>query len=463
MDYHFEAHLTARDCKRCIPHEFAVPVGCERIDIDFAYAPQRVQGIKNLLTLTVFDPHGFRGARHRSGTMHHVTLSATEATPGYFAGPLPAGTWIVEVDTHMIMPGETVSYTLDVTLTAGATDAAIPSRERAPVIARAQPGWYRGDLHTHSDHSDAHDFPVDDLLRMARDAGLDFVFLTDHNTVIGLLEMDASAGETLLSAGGMELTTYYGHALCLGARAWVDWRIRPGTGDMARVAAMIYAQGQVFVIAHPQADGEPGCTGCSWRFGEMMPGNARVIEIWNGPWGCDSNNEKALALWYDWLNQGLRLAATAGSDAHGSRDYASGPGFNVIYAEALSEAALLEGVLAGRLYLSSGPRLVFQAQDDEGVAWMLGDTVTRPATFAVHWCDCPLDAELRVIVNGRPLHTLTAGVEGVHTWSLTPDQADWVTMEIRDKSGVMLAFSNPIFLERDSSNSGRCASPAGAG
>ena len=88
MDYHFEAHLTARDCKRYIPHEFVVPAGCERIDIEFVYAPQRVQGVKNLLTLTVFDPHGFRGARHRSGTAHHVTLRATEGTPGYFPGPL---------------------------------------------------------------------------------------------------------------------------------------------------------------------------------------------------------------------------------------------------------------------------------------------------------------------------------------------------------------------------------------
>ena len=443
----FAGHLTARDCKRYIQHEFVVPAGCGRIDIDFGYAPQRVQGIKNLLTLIVFDPHGFRGARHRGGTAHHVTLSATEATLGYQPGPLPAGMWIVEVDTHMIMPGETVSYTLDVMLTEGVTNDAVAPREHVPAIARTQAGWYRGDVHTHSDHSDAHDFPVADLLQMARDAGLDFVFLTDHNTVSGLLEMDAATDGMLLAAGGIELTTYWGHALCLGARKWVDWRIRPGTGDMARVAAATYAQRQVFIIAHPQADGEPGCTGCSWRFGEMMPGDARVVEIWNGPWGCDSNNEKALTLWYDWLNQGLRLAATAGSDAHGLRDYASGPGFNVIYAEALSEAALLEGVLAGRLYLSSGPQLTFQAQSDDGATWMLGDTVTRPATFAVHWRDCPPDAVVRVIVNGRLLSALPAGIEGAHTWTLTPDQADWVTVEIRDKSGVMLAVTNPIFLD----------------
>jgi hypothetical protein len=53
---------------------------------------------------------------------------------------------------------------------------------------------------------------------------------------------------------------------------------------------------------------------------------------------------------------------------------------------------------------------------------------------------------VRVIVNGRLLHALPSGVEGAHTWSMTPDEADWVTVEIRDKSGVMLAVTNPIFI-----------------
>ncbi|MEZ4637321.1 MAG: hypothetical protein R2856_20590 [Caldilineaceae bacterium] len=42
----------------------------------------------------------------------------------------------------------------------------------------------------------------------------------------------------------------------------------------------------------------------------MMPGTARFVEIWNGPWfGGNSeknSNEQGLALWYGWLNQGLR-------------------------------------------------------------------------------------------------------------------------------------------------------------
>jgi len=112
----------------------------------------------------------------------------------------------------------------------------------------------------------------------------------------------------------------------MGTRDWVDWRVRPDGNEMARIAAQVEARGELFVIAHPQAVGDPYCTGCVWRYGQMMPGSARLVEIWNEHWGSSSNNEAALALWYDWLNQGLRMIATAGTDAHHTDDYAKQPG-----------------------------------------------------------------------------------------------------------------------------------------
>ncbi len=461
MHYHFEGRLTARDCKRHIPHSFAVPAGQGRIDLRLRFAPYRVHRMANMLTLTVFDPAGFRGAGHRDGQDHRVSISLGDATPGYLPGPLPAGEWIAQVDTHMIMPGE-VTYGLDITIaeeaTAGERAAAArtaPGEWPRPFPAvkpsRGAPlrgaGWYRGDLHTHTHHSDAGRRSVAALVRMAREAGLDFVFLTDHNTTAGLAEMDALSTDDLLTAGGIELTTFWGHALCLGKRAWVDWRIRPGAGEMGRIAADIGAGGQVFIIAHPESAGDPGCTGCKWRFGDMMPGNARLVEIWNGPWDGDSGNEAALALWYDWLNQGLRLAATAGTDTHGGRDYARPHGFNVVYAEALEESALLTALRAGHLYLSAGPRLSFQAQGEDGRTVMMGDAVLGPANLVAEWAGCPADARMRLIANGRLYDQRPAADQGSRVWPIAPDLADWVVAEIRDGKGAMLAVTNPIYLQ----------------
>ena len=89
------------------------------------------------------------------------------------------------------------------------------------------------------------------------------------------------------------MTTFWGHALCLGVHGWIDWRVLADGEAMAKIAATAYTQDQVYIIAHPMSPGDPGCTGCAWRYGAMMPGSARLVEIWNGPWAGDSNNELA--------------------------------------------------------------------------------------------------------------------------------------------------------------------------
>ena len=61
--------------------------------------------------------------------------------------------------------------------------------------------------------------------------GLEFVTLSDHNTVSGLPELDALTTPELLTMGGLELTTFYGHALALGRRSWLDWIHTPMTRD----------------------------------------------------------------------------------------------------------------------------------------------------------------------------------------------------------------------------------------
>ena len=457
MRYHFEHTLTTRDCKRHIPHRFGVPANSGQIDIHFRFTPYRVHDIQNLLTLTVFDPGGFRGAGHRDGDSHQVLESATEATPGYLPGPLPPGEWIVQIDTHMIMPGAAVHYWLDITITEGATTGIATTllpKTRLPKTIQRGVGWYRGDLHCHTVHSDADGLTVAGLIQAARDYRLDFIFLTDHNTTAGLAEMDASATENLLTAGGVELTTFWGHALCLGTRKWIDWRIRPGTGDIARIAAATYANDYIFIIAHPLSRGDPACTGCSWRYGEMMPGNAQLVEIWNGSWDGDSNNEAALALWYDWLNQGLRLVATAGTDTHNVQNYADKPGFNAVYADDLSEVAILNALRAGHVYLSAGPQIAFQARNERDEKWISGDTVALPVTFSIIWANCPADAQIRVIANGRLLDQQTAEARGEYAWNMTPDQADWVLVEVRSSTGELLAITNPIFLTTGSQTAG---------
>jgi hypothetical protein len=444
----FDGLLTVRDAKRHIPHTFIMPAGATRLEIRFAGEPAEAHGLENMLTLTLFDPHGFRGARHRGGHWHELFIDANTATPGSVPGSLPAGEWTVQVDTHRIMPGAALRYMIEVKIGfEPVTDAQVHTPRGNPgAVVRSTPGWYRGDFHSHTDHSDAGDRSVTQLIEDARAVGLDFLFVTDHNTISPLSEVDAAAGPALLTAGGMELTTFWGHALVLGTREWVDWRFRSGDGVVNRLAQNSYTTNQLFIIAHPCSGGDPYCTGCAWRFGEMMPGAARIVEIWNGRWAGDSNNEQALALYYDWLNQGHRLVATAGSDTHSTADYTAAPGFNVVFAEELSEAALLRAVRAGHLYLSSGPRLILEARQQNGVLCMMGDTVAQAADVTVQWQDAPHGAVVRMLANGQLLHQQAADGQGRITWSARPTDAAWLISEMRGADGVLLAITNPLHL-----------------
>ena len=98
MHYQFEDTLAARDCKRHIPHPFGVPADSGQVDIHLHFTPAKVDGIQNMLTLTLFDAQGFRGAGHRGGNSHAVRITSAAATPGYMAGALPAGEWIAHAE-----------------------------------------------------------------------------------------------------------------------------------------------------------------------------------------------------------------------------------------------------------------------------------------------------------------------------------------------------------------------------
>src|SRR5262249_53996591 len=146
--------------------------------------------------------------------------------------------------------------------------------------------------------------------------------------------------------------------LALGLREWVDWRTSAGERTMEQIASEVQARGGVFIIAHPRAVGDPDCSGCRWVYETMMPGNARAVEVWNEPWSNPSdNNEDALPLAFGWLNRGYRMVLTSGTDNHGNGKRTEPYGFDVVYAEDLSEQEILRAVRGGHLYLSSGPHL----------------------------------------------------------------------------------------------------------
>lgn len=436
LDYHQQ--------KQHLAHAFSVPAGTTKLNIQFDYAPKYSEGqtFRNDLSLTVFDPEGARGARHNNDD-RNLVITETWATPGYLPGALQTGTWTAWIDTHRVLPPDTVHYWFEIELSSEPVEAKAPFVKAA--TAPRGKGWYRGDLHGHTLHSDGR-WDVPDLAQYARDYQLDFVTLSDHNTISGVAQLESLGGDDLLMIGGMELTTYYGHALALGVRRWIEWRVDINNATMPELAERAQAEGATFIIAHPKSEGDPNCTGCDWNYPDMIPGNARCVEIWNSAWDSGRQNEDGLQLWYEWLNRGYRMVGTRGTDIHGPLDYTN-VGFNIVYADELSEAAILSAIRQGHLYISTKPKLDFRAQGDDGSTGMVGDMVGgQTVQVRLTWEYATEGDHLRWVVNGEVVEETPIASAGKGEWTLNAAEARWCLVEIRGANGEMHAITNPVFL-----------------
>ncbi len=209
-----------------IQYPFSVPSGIESIKVHLTYEPLVVRDITNLITLGLFDPLGFRGNAHREPSEQGVILSATEATVGFIPGPILAGDWLAQLSVHAVVADtRPCKYKLDIELVEGISQQ---GGEKKPwdgnqPIVHSSPGWYRGELHSHTIHSDG-DCTVQELINNAVNKHIDFLAITDHNTTSTLFDLNQAKYKDLLIIPGFELTTFHGHALALGIDQWVDWR-----------------------------------------------------------------------------------------------------------------------------------------------------------------------------------------------------------------------------------------------
>src|SRR5204863_40450 len=89
----------------------------------------------------------FRG--WSGGAKARFTLTETWATPSYLPGPLPAGAWKLILGVPNLRKDGRAEYVATITLD---HDPVFHGFVEAPL--KAGPGWYRGDLHMHTEHSD---------------------------------------------------------------------------------------------------------------------------------------------------------------------------------------------------------------------------------------------------------------------------------------------------------------------
>ena len=376
-----------------------VPAGAAAVRVTLSYP--RDSGA--VLDLGCLDPAGFRG--WSGGARDSFVVAEPGATPGYRAGPVPAGLWQVVIGLHAV-PAPGVPFTVTAEpLSAGSAslggqlEGSVPDSFResdAPPVPGSRPArrslpadagltWLAGDLHAHTFHSDGV-MSVAELAAHAVERGLDFVAVTDHNTVShhAFLESASSRyGVTLLP--GQEVTTDLGHAGVLGDTGWVDFR-EPAPSWLS----FAESHGGLMSINHPFA----GPT--SWV--HPMPKRPPLLEVWHWSW-LDLSWTTALSWWQAWDPSAIPVG---GSDWHrpGSDAPLGTPTTWVLCADT-SVRGVLDGLRAGRVAISAsrdgavllrdGDALVAVGADGLVVAGtagpykrIFGDLVRLPGTSGYH-------------------------------------------------------------------------------
>lgn len=126
-------HLTPDSEKMNILLTFRVPENTARLRILYSYAPKELSGaageklaencllrdagafrgeypaagdflpLKNLVTLSLDDPRGYRGAAHRQAPRQVHKLSESKASPGFYKGAISAGEWKLTLNVHALV------------------------------------------------------------------------------------------------------------------------------------------------------------------------------------------------------------------------------------------------------------------------------------------------------------------------------------------------------------------------
>lgn len=449
-----------------------VPSGVAKIAVSYSYdkpsVPSGTPG--NSCDIGIFDERGIglggRGFRGWSGgSRTSFEISNGEATPGYLPGKVGRGTWHIVLGPYQVAP-QGLNYQVQVTLTYGEPGPAAPRDfppQRAGGRGRA---WYRGDCHLHTVHSDGKRLPAE-VAAGARDAGLDFMVSTDHNTSSAHAVWGDHAGSDLLIITGEEVTTRNGHWLALGLPPgeWIDWRYRNRDDAFPRFARQVRREGGLVVPAHMYC----AYVASQWKFGFD---DADATEVWTGPWTYD--DEHAVSTWDQKIGEAVRsggrwVPALGNSDAHSTPQVIGLP-HNVVLADGLRTDSVMDGIRAGRSWIaeSSAVELTFTVSGDARQAG-IGETLKAPA-------DAPVDVRLdvkgvpkgtvRFLTDEGQMHQESLSSEGAGTvvWRTTTSLAAYVRAEVRHPMangsagqgntmgdalmfGPMAALTNPVFLK----------------
>lgn len=252
--------------------------------------------------------------------------------------------------------------------------------ELEPVWDATAAGWHSGDQHFHLNYGGPYRLHPEDLHRVMAGEALDVATPLVANLHERLGEQHwfgwAAAGEGSVVRFGQEVRSHFlGHIGMIGTEdLYWPWVWGPGyqvygqeDRTNAEVTAFARRQGGLASYVHPAGANpfaDPAAPGLPLELvADGILGDVQALEV-----ACLWTDELGTAeVWYHLLNLGWPVAATAGSDVMLNFYRTMAPGATRAYVhtgQATDFDAYLEGLKAGRSFVTNGPLIEF---DVEGV------------------------------------------------------------------------------------------------
>lgn len=441
-------------------------------EIDYLIVQVKMREEGNLSYLFLYDALGRIRAQLLAGAFKEVSTivihkKALYTSYGCSPGPL-LGEWRMEI---LFVPLFTTTQRIEILLQGGWGKAPLNpttlpfirnswiDEPPAPLFhkypwkraVKSEKGWRSGDFHTHTTASDGK-LSVEELTSLAKERGLDFYALTEHNLYhTGLPEGD------LLVIPGMEVTGSKGHFNILGCREWIDWSYSCKDGGCESEEGMNRILLEAKESLALNSMNHPFLEPWAWLFKETEIGLIHCLEIINDPTypGNREATERAITfldvLWED----GHRIWGIGGSDCHlrpternpqAKEPSIIGDPLTYVLADSLSAEGILEGVFKGKVYVTRGPCIdfkVFVGQEEFYPGSQLPVHSKNIEVYAKVWK--ARGKTLSVILCGKEILRESIEESSFREKLELDDDYCWIRLEIRGKEDAILAATNPIF------------------
>jgi hypothetical protein len=296
------------------------------------------------------------------------------------------------------------------------------------VLDRRKFGWYCADLHHHTNLVDGATHPRDSVLSQSA-AGLDFVTVSDHDTV----------------ANHKDMQTFWAARSLPHNPGIVSQSTNPDQIFAAAKKAGAYIQ-----VNHPMEEGNAYFRSID---AGTVPGLVRMdfdfVEI-NGDGHFDESDQATLAKVYGFWNIGKHYCLTGGSDTHDvhspAPDEVSGRARTCVWMgnETGSVAALMSGMKAGRSFVTLGPLLLADPIPGEGQLAAGKEATIKVQLYARHGL-----VSVALIKDGDTLDLhLYKDHPGKadHAFTFTPEPGSWYHIIAIDQAGNP-ALTNPYWVK----------------